>query len=122
MDPKTAKPDPEELPEAMATSRAASEEPIMEKSYPKHDPHAIKIWAQRAKRTQELYQAGTPFYTKDNLRDLDQQLQAIRKREPGVYEVTLTDLEGNRIPTPVGVGNCWHPPEHHEDTEAIEMF
>lgn len=81
-----------------------------------------EIWAQRAKRAQELYEAGVPFYTKQALRDLDQHLQGIRQKEPGVYKVTLMDFEGNPVTSRVSVGWCEPLSNADEDLEAIETF
>lgn len=107
MDQRTEKLDPEDMLRAMA--RGIGEEGISEEFDLASGYYAP--WVKRAKKAQELYEAGTPFYTKEAIRDLDQQIQAIRQNESVANEVTVTDLEGNsmQLPLPVEESPCKSP-------------
>ncbi|KAK4214949.1 hypothetical protein QBC37DRAFT_140687 [Rhypophila decipiens] len=68
-----------------------------------HHPEHISLWEEKMakfnetiRKARQLYDSGVRWWTKEAIRDLDKQLERIRRSEPGQHEVTRTDLLGKQ--------------------------
>jgi hypothetical protein len=71
---------------------------------------------QAIQKIREVYDSGTPFFTKDAIRRIVQQIESIERGQPG--KVSITGIDGTIVQLTVKTGQV-HTDTEDSDNETV---